>query len=377
MVPGMRTLHGYLIRNVLATLLLTVAVFTFVLLLGNVLKEILALLVNRQATLSVVLKALALLIPYVLVFAMPMGMLTATLLVFGRFSADLELTAVRGSGVSLVALVSPVLLLSAALALVCAAINLEIAPRCRVAYKDLLYELRPEQSAALIAEGRLNQIQNYGIYVRKKDGPLLEQVELFQLDDTGLKVLDITAERARIDIDEAFQNLTLQLEQARVVQRVGNRWQPRFLGHYSLRVPIAGDAEARRKPKLSELTLGQLLDERKTLEIRLNETVESYSDDLRFTTPVEVQIHRQVSFSFACIGFTLIGIPLGVRAHRRETMPGVAIALGLVLVYYCFIIMGQALDTHPEWAPHLILWIPNFLFQVVGAVLLWRVNRGV
>ena len=388
----MKTLHAYLVRQVLASLVITAMVFTFVLLLGNALKTILPLLVNRQLTLAVVAEAAALLVPFAWVFALPMGMLTATLLVFGRFSADQELTAVRASGISLLSLISPILLLSLALCALSALVNMEIGPRCRVAYTSILFNLKLELSGIQMPEGRfIKDFPGYIFYAGRNRGGELEDVMVFVLKDETNVVTTVRAARARLEVDAPNKTLTLRLYDGKTVDFRDGRMLPGAFAELPLQLDFSQRRSSVFRPKLSDMTAGQLWDELHDWEERLNAPPpgrQLSADQLRArrrelerllgdpTTPIRFQIHQQVAFSFACFGFTLVGIPLGIRMHRRETNVGIGVALMLVAVYYSFIMLGQSLDTRAEYAPYLIVWLPNFIFQAVGAVLLWRANRG-
>jgi LPS export ABC transporter permease LptF len=368
---------------------MTVLVFTFVLLLGNLLKEILSLVINHQATGGLVLHALALLIPYVLAFSLPIGMLTAALLVFGRFSADQELTAARAGGLSLVSLSTPILVLSVFLSLVCAWLNLQVAPASRVAYKNLLYEAGMAQPTRALQANQYLELGKYTMYVSKiaKDGVHVEGVLLYEYDDNHDLKAVIRSPDGEIRAQSNAIQLSLDKPYIMLNQPDGWTYQggsSNALMEFDVRsktaqkvtVPLSDMTFTQLWAKLNELEqVRGVAPPRNANKAKPDPKAKEMAADM--TMPLLVQIHREASFSFACVGFTLIGIPLAIRAHRRETSAGIAIALVLVLIYYSFIILGQSWQSHPERAPHLIMWLPNFIFQAVGAVLLWRANKGV
>ena len=346
---------------------MTVLVFSFVLLLGNLFKEIAALMASGRVSPGFLLKAIGLLIPYVLVYSLPMGMLTATLLVFGRFSAEHELTAARAGGISLLSLSAPVLAIGVLMSALCGWMNLQVAPQCRLAYKTMLFEYGLENAAVLLTEKSFTDFPGHRVYVESIDGNTLRDVMIYQYDEAGNLKRRMHAEEASLELDAETEQVMLTLRSVDGFEFSDGK-ERTFV--YSKHGPMAlgkKPMESRqRPPKLKELRFGQL-------RARIAKLKQQGKDP----TPAQIQLHQKVALSFACIGFTLIGIPLAIRTHRRETNIGIAMALVLVTGYYGLIVLAQALEGQPSLLPHLWMWLPNFLFQGIGCALLWKMNRGI
>jgi lipopolysaccharide export system permease protein len=229
--------------------------------------------------------------------------------------------------------------------------------------------------------------------VEKNRNQMLENVIVIQLPDktNSTTTTTIQAARGEFRVDAPNSRIILELFNARSVMMIDGQGFPGFNTNVVITLEPKAARPMRKKHGITEMTFTELQEEIRELEKQITlplaaqnlpaATRASRERELKkqlgdLTSPARVEMHRQVAISFACFGFTLVGIPLAIRVHRRETNVGFAMALVLAIIYYCVILMGQGLSARPEYAPHLIVWLPNFIFQAVGAVLLWRVNRG-
>ena len=333
----MRTLHLYILREFLLTVVMTVMVFCLVLLMGNVVKQILTLLVAGNASLSVVAKAILYMIPYILTYALPFGVVAGALLTFGRLSAENELTAARAGGVSLITLIMPVFTAACLLATGSILFNFHVAPKAKAAYKSLYYQVLKDASAELLVEKRFNTYDSFDIYAERIDQDQLYGVTI-QKREEGKFVQYINADEARVSIDQDKGLGKIELSGVVMIKSSDRGTRVTQMRRYEHPFPLPAKENGRRK-KLGELSLRELVEEKRNVAAKqrqLRELGEEGKPVAAYTMPYDVQIQSHASLAVACISFTLIGVPLGIRSHRKETSIGIALAVGLVAVFYTF-----------------------------------------
>jgi len=100
--------------------------------------------------------------------------------------------------------------------------------------------------------------------------------------------------------------------------------------------------------------------------------IENY---LLYGSKIKTEINYRYSYALASIAFAVIGIPLGIRAHRSEKTIGFLICIALIAVHYALSIAVQAFDEVYLIRPDILIWIPDLLFIGAGWYFLWRIHH--
>jgi lipopolysaccharide export system permease protein len=376
-------LHRHVLKEVLVSTALAMGLFVFVLLLGNAMRDIAELVAAGKLDFMVFLKLMGLLIPYVAAYALPLGVLTGTLMALGRLSSQQEITAMKSSGISLYQIASPVFVISFIGMIAGVVVNLHYAPQSRLAYKHLMVSAISENPIGFIEERRfIREFPGYVIYMGDRDGPLMKDFWIWELDDEKRVKLFLRAKEGEINFDKTDNALVLTLRDGTAEQRddsgseglADEPMRSLFFGELPIELPmgkIFGE-KSQRQARIKEMTFSQLMVKRDLALAEETEAAEGISKNR-----MKVQMHMQKSFAMAFSVFSLaiFGVPLAIQVGRKESYANLAIALIIAMTYYFLIIAVSWLEGARALRPDLLIWLPNLIFQAVGFYLIQRANR--
>ena len=371
----MRLLDRYIGRQLLVSAIFAVTVLSVVLVLGNIFKQLLELLINQNAPPSLIFSFIAYVLPFSLTFTIPWGFQTAVLLVFGRLSAENELTAMRATGVSVARACIPVWVLAGLLSGVCLWINLEVAPRAQARMKDSLFKIATDNPLAVFGNDKVIDVfPERKIYVEKSEGRKLTNLYIYELDplnrvksvmfapegDIAMETVPVTLADGSVSEE---RQIILKVHRGLYEER--DKDHPNDLSRIrpgitveegSIAMSLKKLYEKKRKTKgVGALPIGELLDSDKPEKL--------------------VELSKRFSNALATIALALLAVPLAVTAQRKETSVGFAISLALGLCYYLLIFLTDLTRNRPEFHPVLLVWMPNLLFFVIGAFRFSRLAR--
>ena len=375
----MKIIDRYVGWQLLMTTTIAVTVLSVVLVLGNVFKKLLELLVKNDTPVELVLSFLAYILPFSLTFTIPWGFLTAVLLVFGKMSGENELIAFRANGVSIPRICLSVLGLAVFCVGICFWINIDVAPKAQAKMKEALYNIVTSNPMAMFGSDKIiTDFPGHKIYVERNEGAELFNLLVYKVGEDNDPVQVIFAHRGLLETDRGKKELLLHIFDARYEQRDDEDVEDLMkirqgITMQETTLPIAIEALQEKRGKgIGSMTAGELLERLNAEERRAKMTEKERAAEV---AAAKTEMSKRFSFSLASFAFALIGVPLAITAHRKETSIGFLLSLVVALTYFIFIILADGVRDKPEWHAHLLMWVPNVLCIALGGWLFVRMSR--
>jgi len=372
---------------------------------------------------------------WMLVLVVPMATLVATLMAFGNFSQNNEITILKSSGVSLYRMMRGPFFASIILAILLFLFNDKVLPDANHQAKILMSDISQQKPTLSLEPGFFSQeVSNYAILVREIDSKsnVLSGVIIYDYT-TPAKINVVTAEKGKIYFTADQKNLVMDLwrgeihesdvkrtslyrklifDKHRIVmdgsqfsfqQTQGGIRGERELGVDTMKAIVSGyQVERQRQIKFlksetskfffadsssinaypnpvrvvsDKLVFARVLDKIRTAKNNITSKARNVEYTEREMEKYEVEIYKKYSIPAACIVFILIGAPLGVMVRKGGFGVAASISLFFFLVYWSFLIGGEKLAERGFFSPFIGMWAANFLLGFLGIILTIKTNQ--
>jgi lipopolysaccharide export system permease protein len=300
-----------------------------------------------------------------------MGILVANLSTFGRLSADREIVAIQTGGVNLRAIITPALVTGLFMSMVGVLFNETILPKANHAFRALYSKIAHQRPDVQLEEETFLRFGAHQIYIEKIDKDELKKVYIFQgktiVGGREMPSRTIFAREAKwrrngTSLYLLLNDGSIHLADPKNPQRYHLLKFDKHLIKFHLGERRYSSKQSKGIREMNSIELLQKIAEYRERKFKVNFLL--------------VELYKRHSIPFACLTFSLIGIPLGLLTRRGGRMIGVGLSIPFIFSYYLMLISGEVLARKGFFTPLLSVWMPNIAFGVAGILLLLKINKG-
>jgi LPS export ABC transporter permease LptF/LPS export ABC transporter permease LptG len=357
-------LDDYVLRDFFVYLAMIVATF-LVLLLVFTLFELLGDILRNQTPAIVVAEYLLNVAPYLMYSVAPLMMLLAVLITFGLMNRSNEITAIKATGTSIYRIFTPVLVAAGIVAGGLFLADQFYLPHTNKRQEALHNQIKGKPPQTYLRPdrrwifGEHNDIYYYQFFDADRDQ--FANLSIFQVDPATFTMTQ------RIHADRAHWADSM----GRWIYEQG--WQRSLRG-----AAIAGfrTFDVSTFPQLSEAPSYFKKEVKQYSEMNYEE-LHRYIRDLQQSgfdvVRLRVQLNKKLSYPLITLIMAVLAIPFSLSAGKKGAVTGVAIAVGIAVVYTVVSRLFEAMGDVSQLPPALAAWSPDLIFTLLGSYLVLKI----
>jgi LPS export ABC transporter permease LptF/LPS export ABC transporter permease LptG len=342
---------------IVSAFLVLLLVFTLFELLGDILRN--------QTPAIVVVEYLLNVSPYLIYSVAPLIMLLAVLITFGLMNRANEITAIKATGTSVYRIVTPVIVAAAVLAAGLFFADQFYLPHTNKRQEALHNQIKGKPPQTYLRPdrrwifGQHNDIYYYQFFDADRDQ--FANLTIFQLDPASFAL----TERIHADRAHWAENM------GRWIYEQG--WQRTLSG-----AAIAGfrTFDVSTFPQVSEAPQYFKKEVKQYSEMNYEE-LRRYIRDLQQSgfdvVRLRVQLNKKLSYPLITLIMAVLAVPFSLSAAKKGAITGVAVAVGIAVVYTVVSRLFEAMGDISQLPPALAAWSPDLIFALVGAYLILKI----
>ena len=388
-------LQHYVLGQVLRSFGLVLVTLTSVIVLFMVMAQA----TREGLSPAVVLRVIPYFIPGMLVYTIPVSLLFAVSVIYGRMGADNEVTAVKAAGQSAWVLLWPSIVLASAASLFICVMSGELIPRASFNFKASIFKDIEDTFFLVLKRDSQANMPGWPVFIGVSDVDVENRVLIDPIfkhrtkGPGGVMTFDATvqAKRAKLRFDLKASTVEITVFSAMLQDKKGN---VSYVAKQSFTYPLPRNGPMGPDKKVQEMTSSEMVREKVKLlqllkqerarqaiaaslliasgradRVRWDLVRNAYRDHQRWKRQInelETESQMRIAMGTGGLFFVLLGAPVGILFARRDFLSAfMTCFMPIIVVYYPLVLMGVNLGKEGI-VPAVGVWAGNAVLGLVA-----------